>query len=175
MNYKNIPTMKKLIIAVSLLTTLSACHTAGSGTSVTPSTTTGTLNITFNGKTYNITNSSNTAIHSFDVYFIDDGWAYQTNFQMLTPVNGIQIGFQGIKRDRSTMPGNYADSSFQTTNPTAFITDSAINSYVGVAPGTTANITVYTAHEIKGTFTMTVVSGTNSQTYTATGNFDYNK
>ena len=184
------------IMAVCLLT-LSACTKSSSSgsTSGTPTTPVSTLNITFNGKTYNLSTGGSTVTtvitattksNPGNLYGPLGGSTYAGYLAGLFGTNSqVNIVFTGLKLDDSSAIGTYRCGSFtNTTNSYYDLSYGGLSlidkndgnkSYMSDFTGkdTTSTITVSVANstECKGTFN--VVLTYNGSYYPATGDFDY--
>ena len=186
--------MKKLIIAVSLLTTLNAC-TSGSGsggsTSATPAS---TFSITYAGKTVTVSSSTTGSVASA-IPTNNPGDVYG-NLNTATPVYaGYRIGIvalnskinfimSGLKLDATTALGTYRCGSYTAASGYGDLAygdmrltdaDAGNKQYLSDATGkdttSTVTVTVASSTECKGTFNITLSS--NGIYYPATGSFDY--
>lgn len=193
--------MKKLIIAVSLLT-LAACTKSGTTSSSSPGSTTSiptsTFNITFNGKTYNL-NSSITGTAIVVTTKSNPGTLYGNNSSCNCNYAGYSVGivagssqmsceFIGGQLSASTALGTYKSGAYGGCDTfSTFIFYGSImlvdhndgnkeywdGNECGHAADTTSMIavTVANANECKGTFSVQLYY--NGNYYPATGDFDY--
>jgi hypothetical protein len=174
--------MKKLIMAVSLLTILNACHTSSSSTSVTPSAPTSTFNITYNGKTYHLTSSAPGTVPVTVISAITGSssspvaeWTVSTG----ATDSHIQCTFGGAKfNNMSTAIGTYRSgcgSGVTISSLYLLDKDDGNKTYETDCTGhdstSTLTVTVASATECKGTFN--VILSYNGNYYPATGDFDY--
>jgi len=185
------------LIATSLLSAFTACHTSSSSTSVTPSAPTNTLNITINGHSYHITGHS-TGSHVtpyFDLSGTTVGAGSIFEFSMtgndVTAGNKINLRIGGWKTDMSSATGTYYNgydsSSSGITWPGGYPGNSgtiqvvdygdggkAYSNLIGVYAGqkSTVTVTVSNSTELKGTFNLNL--SYNGTIYNITGDFDYN-
>ena len=169
--------MKKVIIAVSLLLSVSACTTSGSGsgTSVTP-TPTSTFDITINGHSYHL---SGHATGSHVTPYLDEAgttlgagsiYEFALTCDDVLAGNTINVKLGGWKTDMSSAIGTYYNSYDSSASgitwPGGYPGNSGSIQVVDVADGgktysnimgvyawqiSTINVTVSNSTELKGT------------------------
>ncbi len=165
--------MKKLIIAVSLLSIFNSCTSggSGSGTSVTPAS---SFSITFRGHTYTSTTPVATTaggssgwMLSFNggtlttVVLIFQGWNY---FNLTSGIGTYKLGGISNGIHYSANPCTLSDYASGGAAYRADATDTTSQAIVTISNGT----------ECKGTFTVNLNDGAGNY-YPATGSFDYIK
>jgi len=189
--------MKKPLLTIASMIFLSSCSThSGSGsTTVTPSGTTSTFNITIAGHTYNLTENTSvipvttsiiaTTADAENVTYGTGNSYPNTIFQSyIQSLNSNQILFSalGIKPDLSTAIGTYRVGVY----PDPAVSGGYISFYSPVqirdygdggklytSADTTSSITISISNgsEVKGTFSLSLYY--NGSYYPATGDFDY--
>jgi len=168
--------MKKLIIAISLLT-ITAC--TKSSTSSSPSGTgtgTSTCSVTFQGTTYNLTTVLATTTEANTVGAVN-GWECYLSSSSSTSLTILFTGFNynivnGLgtyKISGKTNGVNFSSGQFTLVNHNAgnatFLADATDTI-------STATVTISNSTECKGTFSVSLNDGTGHY-YPATGSFDY--
>ena len=167
--------MKKsiLLLIAGAMLAMTSCHTSGTGsTSVTPTTPTSTFNITINGHSYHLTNSSNIYTSIVGTTLATD--IYKAKI-MVTDVHSGSFVIGGIKPDLSSALGTYScDSAIEKTYGLTSIRDDGDGGkiYSSLCPGiSTVTVTVSNGTELKGTFSLNL--SYNGTVYPITGDFDY--
>lgn len=169
-----------LVAAIAILT-VSSCHT-GSGTTpppVTPTTPVSTFNITYNGKTYNLTSGGGTVINATCMAPIAGTPIPEDGLTLLASNTHIQGHFFGIKRtDLSNYIGVYHPGFDYTKEVMELdITDyddgakKYTSDFTGKDSTSIMTVTTNTTTECKGTFS--VILSYMGNYYPATGDFDY--
>ena len=177
--------MKRIaIIAAGLLIAASSCTPSGSGsgTTVTPATSS-TFNISFNGKTYNLTSTTTvplTVVNASTISTTSPSSGITTwGVNALASNSHIQANIGGIKFvNINTAVGTYkAGCGGGTTLSTLSVTDYDDGSKryetdcTGSDTTSTVTVTTSTSTECKGTFNVILTYG--GVSYPATGDFDY--
>ncbi|PQJ09378.1 hypothetical protein CJD36_019210 [Flavipsychrobacter stenotrophus] len=169
--------MKKITIAVCLLSTLYSCHPSGS-TTVTPSVTTSTCNITFNGKTYNVSVTGTVPGNTITANTQNLNNVFVFGLRSLD-LNKVDVTISAHKYDISTALGTYITGYSISNTPIlvgCYITVTDYGDGGKVYSGTsdslsTVNVSLSNGSEVKGTFNVNLLY--NGATYPATGDFDY--